>query len=185
MCAGVESTRAGSQKKAGRGEGGAGPGRGRAELLEGPPLLPSPALFLNSHGTPPATPGRPHSPPRQSSVCSFAGCLASLTVPAAAAPSSSTLICSSSSPGRSMSVSSPRRPSKQPLALGCSAFLLALPLPTLNPPGRTSRTFSRRPLGTTLRALRVPACPGLRLPSAFPSFGGSLYSQGCLVSLDH
>lgn len=81
VCAGVEGTRARSQKKAGRGEGGAGPEAGGAAPGT-PPLLPlpSPAPFSASHGTPPATPGLPHNPRRQSSVCSFAGCLASRTV---------------------------------------------------------------------------------------------------------
>lgn len=82
VCAGVEGTRAESQKKAGRGEGGAGPGAGRAARGIAPPLLPLPSLvpFPGSHGTPPATPGNPHSPRRQSAVCSFAGRLASRAV---------------------------------------------------------------------------------------------------------
>lgn len=159
MCAGVEGTRAESQKKAGRGEGGAGPGAGRAARGIPPPLLPLPSLvpFPGSHGTPPATPSNPHGPRRQSSVCSFVGCLASRAVLGCCRPLLSALACSSSSAGRSLSVSSPRRPSKQPLALSCSVFLLALPLPTLDPLGRTSRTSSGRPLGTTLPALRVLA----------------------------
>lgn len=124
VCAGVEGVRAVSQKKAGRGEGGAGPGAGGA--ARGTPSLPSPAPFPSSHGTPPSTLGRPHrvlvvSPPSVPSRAAWHLAQSS----AAAAPSFSTLVCSSSSASRSVSVSSPRRPSKQPLALGCSIFLLA------------------------------------------------------------
>lgn len=141
-----------------RGWGGAGGGPSGSRDLP-PLLLPLPSLvpFPGSHGTPPATPSNPHGPRRQSSVCSFVGCLASRAVLGCCRPLLSALACSSSSAGRSLSVSSPRRPSKQPLALSCSVFLLALPLPTLDPLGRTSRTSSGRLLGTTLTALRVLA----------------------------
>lgn len=106
-----------------RGWGGAEGGR---SCSRDPPPLPSPVPFHGSHGTPPSTPGRPHrvhvaSP--QSVPSRAAWHLAQSS--AAAAPSFSTLVCSSSSASRSVSVSSPRRPSKQPLALGCSVFLFA------------------------------------------------------------
>lgn len=79
VCAGVEGVCAVSQKKAGRGEGGAGPRAGGA--ARGTPLLaltgPLPWLPRHApiHPRPP-----PPSPCRQSSVCSFAGCLASRAV---------------------------------------------------------------------------------------------------------
>lgn len=63
-----------------RGWGGAGGGPSGSR--DRPPFLPQPSLvpFPGSHGTPPATPGNPHSPRRQSAVCSFAGRLASRAV---------------------------------------------------------------------------------------------------------
>lgn len=106
-----------------RGWGGAEGGR---SCSRDPPSLPSPVPFHGSHGTPPSTPGRPHRVPvasPQSVPSRAAWHLAQSS--AAAAPSFSTLVCSSSSASRSVSVSSPRRPSKQPLALGCSVFLFA------------------------------------------------------------
>lgn len=63
-----------------RGWGGAGGGPSGSR--DSPLLLPLPSLvpFPGSDGTPPATPGNPHGPRRQSAVCSFAGCLTSRAV---------------------------------------------------------------------------------------------------------
>ncbi|KAK2100443.1 hypothetical protein P7K49_021791 [Saguinus oedipus] len=186
VCAGVEGAwsgaRAGGARRKGGGGEGLGRGRGRAEPLEGPlpPLFPGRASplprFLRhapSHPSPPPPDQRP-----QPTVCSPAASQpahgSSASADTAAPPTSSILFgCR-----RPFCVQrSPRGPSRQPIARGCSIFPLALPLPAVYVLSLPT-SLASDPAGDPGVHRSDPACaespPGLELRS--PS--GGLCCQG-------